>query len=646
MYLKNLKINNFRKYQNLSVEFTKGLNLLVGENDAGKTAIIDAIKYVLHTQSFDYIRPSYEDFYLDPSENEINRSEEFYIECNFEDLKAHESSSFLEWLSFDAESNSSLKVYLTARRNDRRISYEVRAGADEEGSQLNGEARDYLRSIYLKALRDAESELTPKKGSRLSQILDNHEHFENKEEHELKRIMEGTNEDIEKYFAEEDGKDLLDDLNGYLNSFSLVSNNLQSKFQMTGGSLKSILEKLTLKLFNTGLSENNSQGLGSHNLLYIAAELLLLKKSDYPGLKLGLVEEIEAHLHPQTQIKLIEAIQKIGEEKDIQFIMTTHSPNLASKIKLKNLIVVKDGNAYPMGEEYTKLRKGDYYFLERFLDSTKANLFFANGVILVEGDAENILIPTIAKLMNKDLSDYGVSIVNVGSVAFLRYSKIFLRETLPSFKVPISLITDVDIKPYESKCKFSIKIESFTNISPVNNFDLIPSQTIIKKRNKFKVEREYSRFEIERIRINKIISKENTYNSSTVKSFIAPHWTLEYTIALSCLSKLFYQAVFICLKSKSRDYIYTDEEKTQYISDAITEYEQWEVEGKSKEKIAFIIYNDIMTKESNPLSKAVVAQVFGQILNEVEDISIYDIENDNKLKYLVESIHYVTNIGS
>ena len=100
----------------------------------------------------------------------------------------------------------------------------------------------------------------------------------------------------------------------------------------------------------------------------------------------------------------------------------------------KNLIVIKNGNAYPMGSEYTKLEKGDYYFLERFLDSTKANLFFANGIILVEGDAENILLPIIAKKIGKNLSDYGVSIVNVGSVAVLRYSKIFLRKRLSSMQ--------------------------------------------------------------------------------------------------------------------------------------------------------------------------------------------------------------------
>ena len=495
MYLKSLKIENFRKFEKLQVDFTKGLNLLVGENNAGKTAIIDAIKYVLNTQSFDYIRPIYEDFF-NSSNNESNRTENFYIECIFEDLKSHEASSFLEWLGFRNSGASFLKVWLSAKRKDRKIFYEVRAGADGEGSQLSGEARDYLRATYLKALRDAESELAPKKGSRLSQILDNHELFEDKESHKLKEIMETTNSEIEMYFSDASGgKDLMDVLNGYLKDFSLASNQLESKFSMSGSSLKSILEKLGLKIFNT--SESNSQGLGSHNLLYIAAELLLLKKVGYAGLKLGLIEEIEAHLHPQTQIKLIEAIQGIGETNDIQFIMTTHSPNLASKIKLENLIVVKNGNAYPMGNAYTKLDKGDYYFLERFLDSTKANLFFANGVILVEGDAENILLPTIAKLIGKNLSNYGVSIVNVGSVAFLRYSKIFLRQLEPHFNVPVAVITDVDVKPYESKVKIKDDVSG--------------------------TEREMTKDEVETDRTSTILAKNTKYNDEKVKSFIAPY---------------------------------------------------------------------------------------------------------------------------
>jgi putative ATP-dependent endonuclease of OLD family len=613
MYLKSLNITNFRKFQSLQVKFTKGLNLLVGENDAGKTAIIDAIKYILHTQSFDYIRATYEDFFS-PSDNEAHRTDNFYIECIFEDLKPHEASSFLEWLGFYDDGTCYLKIWLSAKRKDRKIFYEVRAGADDEGSQLSGEARDYLRATYLKALRDAESELAPKKGSRLSQVLDNHELFEDKESHKLKEIMETTNSEIETYFSDPDGgKNLKDALNSYLKDFSLASNQLESKFSMSGSSLKSILEKLGLKIFNT--SENNTQGLGSHNLLYIAAELLLLKKAGYAGLKLGLVEEIEAHLHPQTQIKLIEAIQSIGDRNDIQFIMTTHSPNLASKIKLENLIVVKNANAYPMGNEYTQLDKGDYYFLERFLDSTKANLFFANGVIMVEGDAENILLPTIAKSLGKNLSDYGVSIVNVGSVAFLRYSKIFLRKSEPHFTVPVAIVTDVDVKPFESK----VQVDDGSG----------------GKRDK-------TQTEVETDRQNSISTKNVKFDEEKNKSFIAPYWTLEYTLALSCLSKLFYQAVYICKKKKSQDYVYTESEKSTYILEADAEYDSWVTSGKEIEEIAFIIYNDTMTKQTNPLSKAVVAQVFAQILNET-NLSTYPLGTDNKLKYLIDAINYVTS---
>ena len=639
MYLKSLNLNNFRKFQNLQVEFTKGLNLLVGENDAGKTAIVDAIKYVLNTQSFDYIRPSYVDFFNSESD-ELHRKNDFYIECIFEDLKSHEASSFLEWLGFYDDGKSFLKIWLSAKRKDRKIFYEIRSGADDEGSQLSAEARDYLRVTYLKALRDAESELSPKKGSRLSQILDSHEIFEDKENHELKEIMRITNESIEKYFSTgNNGEDLMNSLNSYLKDFSLASNKLESKFLMSGSSLKSILEKLGLKIFNS--SENNSQGLGSQNLLYIAAELLLLKKTGYAGLKLGLIEEIEAHLHPQTQIKLIEAIQSIGETNDIQFIMTTHSPNLTSKIKLENLIVIKNGNAYPMGSEYTKLEKGDYYFLERFLDSTKANLFFANGIILVEGDAENILLPIIAKKIGKNLSDYGVSIVNVGSVAFLRYSKIFLRKAEPHFIVPVAVITDVDVKPFQSKELFSLNIEKISNFSKSNEL-LILAQKIVKKKTKYYIERNLKFEEVEKKRTNTITKKIIKYDEEKVKSFIAPYWTLEYTIALSCLSKLFYQAIYICKKTYSRDYVYTESQKNTYIEEANIKYDSWESIGKTREDIAFIIYNNTMIKESNPLSKAVVAQVFGQILNET-DLSTYNIETDDKLKYLVDAINYVTS---
>jgi putative ATP-dependent endonuclease of OLD family len=604
MYLYSLSLSNFRKFKVLNISFNNGLNLLVGENDSGKTAIIDAIKYVLHTQSHEFIRPCIEDFHLSGNEDEAKRSKVFVIECVFKGFKDYEAKSFLEWIGFDSDNGFVLRVWLKGTRKDGRVYYDLRAGSDKEGHQLSGEVRDLLRATYLKPLRDAESELTPKRGSRLSQILDSHDQFSDKEDHRLKRILRLTNKAIENYFSKYDGKDLLGDINGYLEDFSIKDNSLSSKFQVGDNSLKSILEKLSLKLFGQKISGNNFQGLGSNNILYIAAELLLLKKLNYSGLKLALIEEIEAHLHPQAQIRLIDAIQKIGEENNIQFILTSHSTNLASKVKLDNLIVCKGGNAYPMGPSSTKLSRGDYYFLERFLDSTKANLFFSSGTILVEGDAENILVPAIARYIGRDLSRGGVSIVNVGSTAFLRYANIFLREEGEEFRVPVALISDVDVKPVE--------------YGPKKGNVLLTAD------------------EIEVIRKATIDDKEGKY-PAPIRSFIAPYWTLEYSLSLSGLSEVFWTTVYLCWKTKGKDYVFTDERKDVLTLEAGVQYKSWLDDGFSIEKIAFIIYKKTLLDKQ--LSKAVVAQVFAGVVSEAD---FFGASDDPYIRYLVDAIIYAS----
>ena len=187
-------------------------------------------------------------------------------------------------------------------------------------------------------------------------------------------------------------------------------------------------------------------GLGTLNRLFMASELLHLNKKDYDGLRLGLIEELEAHLHPQAQMQVIESLQK---QNNIQLILTTHSPNLASKVKLENIIICEGDNSFPLGKEYTKLNDDDYTFLEKFLDTTKANLFFAKGIIMVEGWAEEILLSSLAKSIDIDLTAKGVSVVNIGHTGFDHYSNIFLRNEAPAMNIPVAVITDSDVKEYE-----------------------------------------------------------------------------------------------------------------------------------------------------------------------------------------------------
>lgn len=321
MYISNLKLWNFRKFgsesrfnidePDLDLGLTKGLNVLIGENDSGKTAIVDAVKLVLKTHSYEWIRYDEDDFFQD--------TKRFRIEIRFSDLEPSEAKNFTEWLGWEGTGEDAepyLNVILDVQRNSERIlPSQVRAGVDEDGYLLTGEAKEYLKATYLKPLRDAEAELIAKKNSRLSQILLGDKAFKDKQEdHELLNIFKEFNSDLKKYFkgdfeivkegedGEEetiqliDGKEIKDKVDSYIQSF--YSPNYEVEFEAAKGELKAILEKLNLYL-----KDEEYPGLGTLNRLFMAAELLHLNKENWSGIRLGLIEELEAHLHPHLRLK-------------------------------------------------------------------------------------------------------------------------------------------------------------------------------------------------------------------------------------------------------------------------------------------------------------------------------------------------------
>lgn len=520
MYISELKLWNFRKYgsgandldlvePHLIVPFEKGMNILIGENDSGKTAIIDAIKLVLKTHAYEWIKVEKSDFY--------SNTEKLRIEIHFKGIADDEAKHFIEWLGWEDE-NGEMKpklilIYQAEYRDNRIIPSDVKAGMDGTGFQLNAEAREYLKCTYLKALRDADSELTAKKNSRLSQILQEHKLFKKKKgdinKHLLEEIFEDANTLIKDYFNDctvkggqkSNKEQIADPINTFLKDF--LDENYISKFDITEAEIKSILEKISL-----GIDGRDNLGLGTMNRLFMAAELLHLKKENYDGLKLCMIEELEAHLHPQAQMKIIETLDR-ESKKGIQFILTTHSPNIASKVDLKSLIICKNNNVFPLGENYTylgeEIEKGkyddSYEYLKRFLDVTKSNLFFAKGVILVEGWSEEILLPEIAKKINYDLTKKEVSIVNVGSTAYLHFAKILLRrKDKEEIEIPVSVVTDLDEKEYKKE----------------------KDKTLTKQIN---------------IDYNKSIQKKEKevldYENSFVKPFVSTQWTFEWCLLKS-----------------------------------------------------------------------------------------------------------------
>lgn len=634
MIISELKIYNFRRFKSvggvpgLKITFHKGLNALIGENDSGKTAVIDALKLVLLTQSNEYIRPVDEDFYK-PTNGDI--CSEFKIDCTITEFNQNEAKNFIEYLTFKKIGDKveyMLELHYRAWKEGYKIFQELRVGDVDDGISIGGKARELLKAVYLKPLRDAEREMSSGRSSRISQILLNHPVFKDKKEHVVLDIFQDANKRIEDYFTEDvEGKHILKTIRGNLESFNDKGQASNAELKTSDIQLKAILESLSLN------APEINPGLGELNLLFIAAELLLLKDDTDGGLKLALIEELEAHLHPQAQLRLISYLQNEYIENDVQIIISTHSPILASKINLKNLILIKDGFGYDLAEGKTGLQKGDYLFLQRFLDSTKANLFFAKGIIMVEGDAENILIPVIADILGYPLEKYGVSIVNVGSTAFLRYSGIMVRNDGNTIKIPVSVITDCDVRPYD--------VDKVTK------------------------EKKFSEKTLESAQAEK--EKNEKYTNGSVRGFTSSRWTLEYCIAMSCLSEDFQKSVHYGKKIlNAREYIsLTDKKITEANQEMDKEAEQWE--DLPRWKIAYEIYNLMLDEEGKSSLKAIVAQCLASVLRwkisvipeglaqeKMFDLDLYglktdeqkkselksEIERDQFLSYIVKAIKY------
>ena len=690
MYLSTLRLWNFRKYcamadgkPGLEIHFQEGVNVLIGENDSGKTAIVDAIRYVLRTQSGEFIQFEDKDFYQEP---DGNRKDEFKIECVFDGINEQDAGLFWEWLSWNEDKTKYLlKVWLYVKRKDNIIMPTFSAGIEGQAERMDSEARELLKVVYFKPLRDALTDMTHGYKSRLAQILGVHELFKTEKDvhgdiikHKLETDYEKLKKEIENYFKVGGGGErITSDINSFLREHFLLNGDPRNaEVKLTGGELTEILRLLDL------IMEGNKSGLGTLNLLCIAAEMLLFNNQK-KGLKLALVEELEAHLHPQYQLRLIEYIS--SQQNNEQFILSTHSITLASKIKLANLIVLKGNAVFPMSSEYTEMLPADYNFLERFLDATKANLFFAKGLIMVEGDAENLLIPAIAKLIGKNLYQYGVSVVNVGSTAYKRYVNIFKRKDEKSFGMPIAVVSDLDVRALEyydenskdrkiPRCwlrddlrteleKISTEVDYDAMSTVFGSISAFEEEVRLHKNANFRpivetidhmkaILTENKRVVLDedilaRIREEKRTRLENVINTDEIKIFLPIAWTLEYEIAGSGLYRLLATAIKAAYKEKAHPEVEINNEALNKLWEEVTEvYPDRRIPTKEETYKIFKPLND------GTVSKAITAQYLaGMLAGELAPVSNGTvnldevksvIESDDKLKYLVDAIKHVT----
>ncbi|MFT8989455.1 MAG: AAA family ATPase [Gluconobacter albidus] len=618
MFISEIYASGFRCFGAtcpLNLKLLSGLNILVGPNDAGKSAIVDAARYVLWTRGDDYIRPDEHDFHI---ADDGTRGCDFIVRCTFDDLSADEEARFLEWCTNE---KGKLRLHV-CMRGARRISpgggaiisSQHRAGTEGEGLPLDGELREYLKATYLKPLRDAEREMRAGRRSRLSRILGAMPTMGA----QSKPGAPGTAATLHDTLSDADAavrsnpavSGVASSVNSdFLNKLSFVNDPLVATLDLgSGGSFDQILERFELYLNAKVGTERMQRGLGYNNLLFMAAELLLLQ-SHPDQVPFLLIEEPEAHLHPQHQTLFMEVLaaraakpkaSKGETHQQVQVLLTTHSPQLAAGAELETMTMIVNHRAFPLNAAHTRLDTNDYEFLRRFLDATKANLFFARGLIVVEGDGEHLLLPAIAEKLGRPLSSYGVSIVNVGHRGLFRYSRILQRKKGTAIPVPVALIPDRDIPPKEAKSLVGVR----------------------------KTENELNSKEIE-ARLKTL--KRDV--GDPVDAFVADSWTLEFDLALQPeLAQSLHQAVQLAKTSSRRP-----EFLTKIVTKANETYTKWVDDGLTATEIAVNIYRPVHDKEA---SKAEVAEQFSAILRKRKDTS--EEMRERLPSYLVRAIDYVT----
>jgi putative ATP-dependent endonuclease of OLD family len=436
MRLHKLSIRNFRKIEDLIVNFPSGLSVIVGENNTGKTTIIDALRFMLFSsRDFDALRLNEDDFCRKAAGLPIE------ISCSFCDLDDDDEVHFHECLVDIGDGKFEARINARAEFNSdtRRVNVKM-WGGETEGGSLPANLYDKISSIYLQPLRDPESGLKPGRYSQISRLIDcltkeeEHKQFESiaKEANDNIRNLEpikNAKSDIDSQMASIAGEELTQ-------KTELIFSD--PKFHRIIAGLQPEIEELPFSL----------NGLGYNNLVYTAATLGTLKRSDQYSFRSILIEEPEAHLHPQLQVLLLRHLVEVARANtgnEVQVIASTHSPILASQAPIDSIISICDTQdkvtaVSVCSIEYDVIKKNK---LQRFLDATRAELFFARRILMVEGIAEVLLLPILTRIAGGNLKDSAVTVLNTDGINFNAFLPLFGRDRLD---LPIAIITDGDDK--------------------------------------------------------------------------------------------------------------------------------------------------------------------------------------------------------
>lgn len=505
MYISELAIKNFRNFKNSYFKFKPGVNTLIGENSSGKSNALYAIRLLLDdTLPLSASKFLEEDFNrslrgwkghwivlkltlknLDSSEaasflshhiedptDSANSEGTYglYFRPNkvtrkklFEFTQAKKPIEELENLLNEITLNDYETVFtsrLNADFNDEQVYKEVVGDfiegifpdPEKEDKMLTGNISPHITLIkkeisctFVKALRNVISELKQKKSSPLLQLLrGTAKEIEISEAEGIQQQVKDLNNNISELDEiEELTKKIKKSLNRTLGYTYSPRVNIKSELPEE---IERIMHSLTLWV---GDDSGSNQGkiddlsLGGANLIYITLKLLeyeFYQDQEEKAAHFLLIEEPEAHIHTHVQKTLFD---KYNFE-NTQVIITTHSTHISSASKIDSVnVLIKEPAFTKVCHPSNGLDADTCKRIERYLDATRSTLLFAKGVILVEGDAELILIPAMFKSMfGLSLDEIGVSVINMSSTVFEHVASLFDDHRIHR---KCAIVTDLDV---------------------------------------------------------------------------------------------------------------------------------------------------------------------------------------------------------